>query len=78
LAPFVASYKNFKADACVWYAGKSICPETNSFWWDHALDDTETQRLKWVRKNYMIYNYCHDYKRFPQGFPPECSNEISP
>ncbi|ERN18671.1 hypothetical protein AMTR_s00065p00198770 [Amborella trichopoda] len=22
--------------------------------------------------NYMIYNYCGDTKRFPQGVPPEC------
>jgi hypothetical protein len=26
-----------------------------------------------VQKNYMIYNYCTDAKRFPQGLPPECS-----
>ncbi|KAK5843228.1 hypothetical protein PVK06_005677 [Gossypium arboreum] len=25
------------------------------------------------QKNYMIYNYCNDANRFPQGLPPECS-----
>ncbi|CAD5167565.1 unnamed protein product, partial [Musa acuminata subsp. malaccensis] len=48
-APFVASYRNFNADACVPASGR------------------------WVQKNYMIYNYCNDVKRFPQGLPPECS-----
>jgi hypothetical protein len=37
------------------------------------LDATSFQRLKWGQKNSMIYNYCTDTKRFPLGFPPECS-----
>lgn len=79
-APFTASYRNFNDDAsCVWSSGKSSCSSNNNngggskSWINEALDATSQQRLKWVRKNYMIYNYCTDTKRFPQGFPPECA-----
>ncbi|CAI9098533.1 OLC1v1035198C1 [Oldenlandia corymbosa var. corymbosa] len=36
------------------------------------LDIVGERKLRWVQKNYMIYNYCTDTKRFPQGFPTEC------
>ena len=80
-APFAASYQNFRADACLWSThGGSTCAATkspnNSF--NNAclhqdLDSTSQERMRWVQKNYMIYNYCTDLKRFPQGLPPECS-----
>ncbi|WOL08567.1 hypothetical protein Cni_G17320 [Canna indica] len=78
-APFVASYRNFKADACVASSsGASKCasngaPGSNNGWWNQEVDSTGQERMKWVQKNYMIYNYCNDFKRFPQGLPPECS-----
>ncbi|XP_022865686.1 probable xyloglucan endotransglucosylase/hydrolase protein 23, partial [Olea europaea var. sylvestris] len=75
LAPFTASYRNFNANAC---SSSSCTPSsasssgsTNS-WLNEELDSTSQERLKWVQKNYMIYNYCSDSKRFEQGFPPEC------
>ncbi|XP_012074091.2 probable xyloglucan endotransglucosylase/hydrolase protein 23 [Jatropha curcas] len=76
-APFTASYRNFKANACVWSNGASSCG-TNSAsnttsWLSDELDSTSQERLKWVQKNYMIYDYCADDKRFPEGFPTECS-----
>ncbi|KAJ0575772.1 putative xyloglucan:xyloglucosyl transferase [Helianthus annuus] len=77
-APFTASYRNFKADACVVASGKSSCGGSaassggNHAWLSEELDITKQERLRWVQKNYMIYNYCSDSKRFPQGFPPEC------
>ncbi|KAL4369452.1 hypothetical protein GQ457_05G017460 [Hibiscus cannabinus] len=76
-APFTASYRNFNANACVWSNGASSCKSdapssTNAAWFTQELDSTSQQRLQWVRKNYMIYNYCTDAKRFPQGLPPEC------
>ncbi|KAL2232796.1 UNVERIFIED_CONTAM: putative xyloglucan endotransglucosylase/hydrolase protein 23 [Sesamum indicum] len=79
-APFTASYRNFNADACVWGSGSSSCSSsspstgnsTNGGWLNEELDATSQERLKWVQKNYMIYNYCADAKRFPQQFPPEC------
>ncbi|XP_058068054.1 xyloglucan endotransglucosylase protein 7-like [Magnolia sinica] len=78
-APFTASYRNFQADACVWSSGVSSCaskqrPSSSNYtWMTLDLDSTGRQRLRWVQKNYMVYNYCSDVKRFPQGLPPECS-----
>lgn len=74
-APFLASYRNFNADACVWINGRSSCrgSGTSSAWMGQQLDITNQQRLQWVQRNYMIYNYCTDRQRFPQGFPKECT-----
>ncbi|MED6196670.1 putative xyloglucan endotransglucosylase/hydrolase protein 23 [Stylosanthes scabra] len=73
-APFTASYRNFNAEnACVWKGGKSSCNSGNAGWQSQELDSTGMQRLRWVQKNYMIYNYCTDKKRFPQGLPIECT-----
>ncbi|TYH19390.1 hypothetical protein ES288_A05G348000v1 [Gossypium darwinii] len=79
-APFTASYRNFNADACVWSNGASSCKSnapssstsTNNAWFSQEMDSAKQQRLQWVQQNYMIYNYCTDAKRFPQGLPPEC------
>ncbi|XP_006453407.2 xyloglucan endotransglucosylase/hydrolase protein 22, partial [Citrus clementina] len=76
-APFTASYRNFNANACVWSNGKSSCnSKNNNPWFSQELDATGQERLKWVQKNYMIYNYCKDSKRFPQGLPKECAFNI--
>ncbi|OVA16010.1 Glycoside hydrolase [Macleaya cordata] len=78
-APFTASYRNFNAEACVSSSGASSCgssaqsSSSNSGWLNQELDSTNQERMKWVQKNYMIYNYCADTKRFPQGMPPECA-----
>ncbi|KAM0941769.1 putative xyloglucan:xyloglucosyl transferase [Dioscorea sansibarensis] len=75
-APFTASYRAFYADACILSNGKSSCTGDNrpsGRWWDQSLDSVGMKKLKWVKDNYMIYDYCQDTKRFPQGFPPECS-----
>ncbi|XVE71798.1 hypothetical protein DITRI_Ditri10aG0180800 [Diplodiscus trichospermus] len=82
-APFTASYRNFNANACVWRNEASSCSSSssslsssssskNNAWLSQELDTIGQQRLKWVQKNYMIYNYCTDTKRFPQGLPSEC------
>lgn len=78
-APFTASYRNFNANnACIWSSGKSSCksssPTSASSWLSQELDSTGLQRMRWVQKNYMIYNYCTDKKRFPQGLPLECTH----
>ncbi|XP_050216881.1 probable xyloglucan endotransglucosylase/hydrolase protein 23 [Mercurialis annua] len=79
-APFTASYRNFNANACVVSNGASSCgsnssPSTsnNNAWLAEELDSTSQERLQWVKNNYMIYNYCTDTKRFPQGMPTECN-----
>lgn len=75
-APFTASYRNFNANACtVSSSGASSCSSTQAnknAWFSEELDSTSYRRLEWVQKNYMIYNYCTDIKRFPQDLPKEC------
>lgn len=79
-APFIASYRNFIANACVWSSGTSSCSSkspssissTSGSWLSKELDLASKQKLKWVQEKFMIYNYCTDTKRFPQGFPQEC------
>ncbi|KAK9109579.1 hypothetical protein Sjap_017639 [Stephania japonica] len=82
-APFTASYRNYNADACVVSSGSNSCSTStsttssptsaNKAWLSQELDSTSQERMRWVQKNYMIYNYCADAKRFPQGLPPECT-----
>ncbi|EYU19043.1 hypothetical protein MIMGU_mgv1a020223mg [Erythranthe guttata] len=79
-APFVASYRNFNVNACV--AG-SQCGSVsdsnlkaeganNNNWRTQGPDANGRNRLRWVHQKYIIYNYCVDSKRFPQGIPAEC------
>lgn len=72
-APFTASYRNFNADACVQSSSSCASSNNTASWLSEELDTTKQERLKWVQNNYMIYNYCTDIKRFPQGLPPECN-----
>ncbi|KAJ0030494.1 hypothetical protein Pint_14166 [Pistacia integerrima] len=87
-APFTASYTNFNDDnACIWTYGQySSCDSNNDnvnipfsnwhakgAWYWEKLGFAGTGQIKWVQKNYMIYNYCTDYKRFPYGLPKECN-----
>lgn len=73
-APFTASYRGFNADACVWSSGTSNCGSASSSgWYNQELNSAGQEKMKEVQQKYMIYNYCNDVKRFPQGLPPECS-----
>ncbi|RZC45046.1 hypothetical protein C5167_037993 [Papaver somniferum] len=78
-APFTASYRNFNADACI-SSSSSSSPcgsqpslSSNNAWFSQELDSTAHENMKSIQKNYMIYNYCTDTKRFPQGMPAECA-----
>ncbi|KAK4435812.1 Xyloglucan endotransglucosylase/hydrolase 2 [Sesamum alatum] len=68
-APFTAYYRNFNAQTC---SGSCNSRFSGGEWQREELDAYSRRRLRWVQKNFMIYNYCTDYKRFPHGFPPEC------
>ncbi|GAB4838222.1 Xyloglucan endotransglucosylase/hydrolase protein 22 [Ancistrocladus abbreviatus] len=85
-APFTASYGGFSVNACKWTSRGSSCTASQSSasttstatsrsssnsWMNQELDSTSQERMNWVRKNYMIYNYCTDKGRFSQGLPPE-------
>ncbi|XP_051128056.1 xyloglucan endotransglucosylase protein 1-like [Andrographis paniculata] len=69
-APFTAYYRNFKAQECT-----GSCMSAGAEAWQNQkeLDAYTRRRLRWVQRNFMIYNYCTDQNRFPQGFPPECT-----
>ncbi|KAK9664523.1 hypothetical protein RND81_14G048200 [Saponaria officinalis] len=86
-APFTAYYRNFNIDACDGAADTAACANhpTNGFsdqtistnakrgsWRSHDLDANGRKRLRWAQKYFMVYDYCKDSKRFPDGFPPEC------
>ncbi|XVE84645.1 hypothetical protein DITRI_Ditri17bG0029400 [Diplodiscus trichospermus] len=75
-APFTAYYRNFNAKPCTRTGTASSCASTSSIsggaWETNELDAPARRRLRWVQKYFMIYNYCTDLKRFPQGVPPEC------
>ncbi|XP_017970836.1 PREDICTED: xyloglucan endotransglucosylase/hydrolase 2 [Theobroma cacao] len=77
-APFTASYRNFNANACIWSSSQSSCASqsTDSLqanaWEDQTLGAADRNRIRWVQNKFMVYNYCTDLKRFPQGLPPEC------
>ncbi|KAI4380557.1 hypothetical protein MLD38_006734 [Melastoma candidum] len=85
-APFTASFRNFNYSACVWNKGASSCPwsvsptgtRTGTSWYTQQLSTEGKNRMKWVQQNYMIYNYCNDPKRFPQGLPLECTLSSNP
>ncbi|CAN1834551.1 Xyloglucan endotransglucosylase protein 1 [Linum perenne] len=69
-APFTAYYRNFSVTPLSSSASGSF---GNGDWQSkNELDANSRRRLRWVQKNFMIYNYCTDSKRFPQGLPTEC------
>ena len=71
-APFVVSYRNFYANACV---SGGACHTGSGRWMNKQLDGAEWGTVKWAERSYMRYNYCDDGYRFPQGFPAECSRD---
>ncbi|KAJ4827790.1 Xyloglucan endotransglucosylase/hydrolase protein 22 [Turnera subulata] len=72
-APFTAFFRNFNAEGCIWSLGKPSACGAHDAWLWQKLDPNNLKRLRWVQQNYMIYNYCTDARRFPQGFPKECA-----
>jgi xyloglucan:xyloglucosyl transferase len=70
-APFTAYYRNFNV---IDSKSSKTFSDSQASWQTNALDAPGRRRLRWVQKYFMIYNYCTDLKRFPQGFPAECRN----
>lgn len=78
-APFTARLRNFRGRACKWDGASSItqCAAASpANWWTSPmykqLSSAKLGQLKWVRNNYMIYDYCTDTKRFNGKMPTEC------
>jgi xyloglucan:xyloglucosyl transferase len=77
MAPFVASYQGFSIDACqVQNANTTPCIANTSNWWEYVdyqmLASRQINDLKWVRDNWLTYNYCADRRRFKTQ-APECA-----
>ncbi|KAF5948345.1 hypothetical protein HYC85_014302 [Camellia sinensis] len=70
-ASFIASYKNLKINASS-SANSTNNTISNQAWKTQQLDSMGRKKLRWVQSKCMIYNYCTDFQRFPQGLPPEC------
>lgn len=88
-APFVATFSNFKTESCKTRKNTSSCNFLSTTQTRRGNVGTQSlvstqqrrqqspfkEKLRWVQKNYMTYNYCTDFKRFPNGFPPECTRQ---
>ncbi|XP_002987439.2 xyloglucan endotransglucosylase/hydrolase protein A [Selaginella moellendorffii] len=77
-SPFVASFRGFGIDACKWSSSSPrSCTKTRRplKWWESSMflakDEDTMHKLQWVKDNWMIYDYCKDFKRFLR-LPPEC------
>ncbi|XP_054821967.1 xyloglucan endotransglucosylase/hydrolase 2-like [Prosopis cineraria] len=68
-APFTAYYRNFKMSSSSSSDSSFSGSKVQS---KNELDANGRRRLRWAQKYFMIYNYCTDLNRFPQGLPPEC------
>ncbi|KAL8205793.1 hypothetical protein R6Q57_009344 [Mikania cordata] len=78
-APFTASYRKFSANANIVGPNSKATSSVNEnqVWSTQGLDAVGRNRIRWVQTKHMIYNYCSDYKRFPNGLPVECTSAIA-
>ncbi|GLJ20954.1 hypothetical protein SUGI_0382660 [Cryptomeria japonica] len=71
-APFIASYQAFEVDGCM--ASAQSC---SGHWWEQpefqGLSQNQLNGLKWVERNYMLYDYCKDKSGRFSSAPPECA-----
>ncbi|MBA0677135.1 hypothetical protein Goari_018556 [Gossypium aridum] len=76
-SPFIASFKNYTIDACVWKGNPRFCrADSSANWWNKrsfsTLTRVQKRWFKWVRKYHMVYDYCQDNQRFQNNLPKEC------
>ncbi|ONK69459.1 uncharacterized protein A4U43_C05F23100 [Asparagus officinalis] len=88
-APFVASFKDFEMEGCLWNQTKSSSPSCSNnnvndrqgldpiYGQDFIkLSQQQKVAMDWVRSKFMFYSYCNDAKRF-SAIPPECKERNS-
>ncbi|KAL0299242.1 UNVERIFIED_CONTAM: Xyloglucan endotransglucosylase/hydrolase protein 9 [Sesamum radiatum] len=80
-SPFVVEFQSFEIDACQLSPDGADdpvvkCGKSGQFWWDKpVVKEVNKQRkrqLKWIRDNFLIYDYCQDVARFTEGMLREC------
>uniref|UniRef100_A0A0C9S3Z0 Xyloglucan endotransglucosylase/hydrolase n=1 Tax=Wollemia nobilis TaxID=56998 RepID=A0A0C9S3Z0_9CONI len=64
-APFIASFRNLRIDACSWKGNRRFCKARSvTNWWNKrrysSLEDSQKGQLQWARDNFLIYDYCTD------------------
>ncbi|KAM0945105.1 putative xyloglucan:xyloglucosyl transferase [Dioscorea sansibarensis] len=69
--PFVARYTNFIIRGCSAYASR-YCRPVRSSVYGRGLSSSQTAAMKWAQKNFMVYDYCRDFKR-DHSLTPECN-----
>ncbi|MCO5590483.1 hypothetical protein L7F22_044453 [Adiantum nelumboides] len=81
-APFVATYRNFRVvNACLASTPATAAACANSAASNHisttsgAAASFDRSKLEWVKKNFMVYDYCSDSARYNPA-PAECSREF--
>lgn len=75
--PFLSSYSDFIISGCT--AEQLNCrPRYLNHLIPPTLSKAQKQAIHFVRNNYMIYDYCHDVYRYPNGLPAECARSSSP
>ncbi|MCO5580031.1 hypothetical protein L7F22_033897 [Adiantum nelumboides] len=76
-APFIARYRNFVAtgSACTNATSATTCSTqaTRANTTEVGEQQVDTDKLKWVQSNFMVYDYCIDQSRYPVT-PLECSH----
>ncbi|XP_020231423.1 xyloglucan endotransglucosylase/hydrolase protein 15 [Cajanus cajan] len=72
-APFVASFKNFNANACIAKLEAS-CKDFNGGR-NKGLNAQIRKQLKDIHSKWVVYDYCRDFIRFAHGFPSECNKK---
>ncbi|KAI4306025.1 hypothetical protein L6164_029341 [Bauhinia variegata] len=61
-APFVASFRNFKANARV-----ADCRD--------QFDEGSIKKMKEIQSKWTVYDYCLDFRRYSHGLPYECRKQ---
>ncbi|MFQ6624861.1 hypothetical protein Gotur_003220 [Gossypium turneri] len=69
--PFVGRYTNFKVSGCTANSPASCRPPSASPSGSSSLSRQQALAMNWVKKNYLVYDYCHDPKRDHTQIP-EC------
>nr|GLL44275.1 xyloglucan endotransglucosylase/hydrolase protein 22-like isoform X1 [Ipomoea trifida]GMD74257.1 xyloglucan endotransglucosylase/hydrolase protein 24-like [Ipomoea batatas] len=78
LAPFVAAYRNFSAEGCVWSrpGRSSSCNldddaalTAENSWFNTELNRWTRARMRTIQRRHMVYNYCTDKWRFRRRGP---------
>lgn len=69
--PFIGRYRDFKLKGCATNSQQSCRPPSGSLATTGGLSHQQVVAMRWVHKNYKVYDYCSDPKR-DHSQTPEC------